>query len=275
MFETKFNQDQPIYRIVSWDRLRASFVNSRISLSNPSLWLSSDPFECYVLNSNHQLMMMGEYHSYPMKDFLKVLYGQSWSLVKDSDAMWRLYGKGGQGVRIKTTANSILAGLGKYESNRSLSKDLLLHIGAVNYMSEEEIDEEVLSIDLERNGDNGVFELLLKPFFIKRDSFRHEEEVRFAILDKRKQVTDQEIQPILELELSPMDYVDEICYDPRSPLDDFDQRQQELLDLGYSGELTRSDIYNTPKYSFYYSGVSNKKLSLNRVERNGDLTDDL
>ena len=117
--------DREVYRIFSLQRLLELLRSERNTLVRPSLW--DDPFENYVLSAIGRLKS-GERFSIGFKD---KLYGQCWTLDRDSDAMWRIYSPDRQGVRVRSTVRRLLESLlNTCESFPELS----CFIGKVSYL---------------------------------------------------------------------------------------------------------------------------------------------
>src|ERR1700752_2948649 len=85
--DSLLSDDTPLYRYMSFAEF-VSFVESeKIHLTNINTW--DDPWEAATeklpsLRDDGRL-------EYPLWSFHEDLYAQSWSLVGESDAMWRIY----------------------------------------------------------------------------------------------------------------------------------------------------------------------------------------
>lgn len=105
------------------------------------------------------------------KRFLKCTAINSWHINNDeSDAMWKLYIKGGGGISIQSTVGRLKNCLKDY-------KQYSVSIGMVAYVS---YDEDRIPDDT------------MSPYFHKRKSFQHEQEFR-AIIQPLKYKEDGEI----------------------------------------------------------------------------------
>ena len=93
-------RDTKVYRIIPKGRFEDLFKKKTNALVRPKLW--DDPFEHLALNS--PIDVMGEMGTIPFKDDV---YGQCWSLNKASDAMWRIYSNGTDGIRIRSTVGTV------------------------------------------------------------------------------------------------------------------------------------------------------------------------
>ena len=80
--------------------------------------------------------------------------------VHESDAMWKIYSSANSGIAIKTTCDAFV---------RSFRVEEQIHLGKVRYIDHE-------NEDISAPRDNW-----LSPYFYKRNSFAHEQEVRAII----------------------------------------------------------------------------------------------
>ena len=76
---------------------------------------------------------------------------------------------------------------------------------------------------------------------IKRKSFEYEDEVRLIVRDKNKRNED-----LLRIPMNINDLVDEIIFDPWIKPDLYEQKKNELIANGYTGNITRSSLYDKP-----------------------------
>ena len=76
--------DKPVYRIMSVSRLTQILTDGKLALVKPKMW--DDPFENALLNSAFSTAQ-GELVGFAAKDSV---YGQCWTLHRETDAMWRI-----------------------------------------------------------------------------------------------------------------------------------------------------------------------------------------
>lgn len=92
--------------------------------------------------------------------FVKITVVNCWHLNDhESDAMWKLYLQGNEGIAIQSTVGRLRSSLEDYEQD-------VIHIGKVAYV---DYDDERIPDDT------------LSPYFHKRRSFEHEKEFRAVI----------------------------------------------------------------------------------------------
>lgn len=158
-------QETKVYRIITKQRFDELFQKKQNCLVRPKLW--EDPFENLALNS--PIDVMGKMGTIPFKDDV---YGQCWSLNKASDAMWRIYSQGTDGIRIRSTVGKLLDGLATTDG----LPELTCFVGKVKYLSDNGLR------DFAENQFAGGFDSggrkIAETLLIKRKAFKHEREVR-------------------------------------------------------------------------------------------------
>ena len=124
----KDNQlDAYIYRVFPLERLYELFRNRQNVLVRPSKW--EDPFENFILNSPARLTD-GTVVSF---GFNNDFYGQCWTLLPSSDALWRIYSPDKTSVRVRTTVRKLLSSL---QVTLAEWAHELTFVGKVRYLSD-------------------------------------------------------------------------------------------------------------------------------------------
>lgn len=90
--------DTDIYRYIQLSQFMSLVESNSIYISKVSSW--DDPWEGVLSRIPHyddknQLLK-------PLGSSLEYMYGQCWSLTRESDALWRIYSSNKQGILIKT-----------------------------------------------------------------------------------------------------------------------------------------------------------------------------
>ena len=101
------------------------------------------------------------------------VYGQCWSTLSDSDALWRIYSYNNHAIQIKTTNIRI-------KNMLKINPDISYEIRKVKYDVEPEdnlMHKQVLQLKEKQK--------IYEPFFHKRKAFKHEAEVRVLIDNAR------------------------------------------------------------------------------------------
>jgi hypothetical protein len=96
--------DIPIYRIMPIDRLLQCFEEKSLVLLPPKKW--DDPFENLLLSS--QVTVSASVEVGGMERIRDQVFGQCWTLHRETDAMWRIYSPDKGGAKVKTTPRKLL-----------------------------------------------------------------------------------------------------------------------------------------------------------------------
>lgn len=96
--------DMPIYRVFSAKRFRETFRDRKLALVRAKLW--DDPFENFLYQVRCVCAQTGQPIS--IESLRRRLYGQCWTLLQESDAMWRIYAPRKNGVMVRTTIRKLI-----------------------------------------------------------------------------------------------------------------------------------------------------------------------
>ena len=233
------DKDRYVYRIIPVKRLYELFTKRENVLVRPAMW--EDPFENFILNSKARLPD-GEIVRF---GFNNDFYGQCWTLLTTSDAMWRIYSREAQSVRIRTTVrklgDSLSTGLGELAN-------VQVFIGKVRYLT----DKQLLGFadTVFADGLNPV--ALAETLLVKRKAFVHEKEVRLLYFEK----SNKPAGDVFHYSLNPNALVDQIMIDPRLPNDKANDLKEEIKDeTGFTGAIRRSLLYAPPKGMIFPIGL--------------------
>jgi hypothetical protein len=234
--------DKPIYRVFSIQRLLELIASHKNTLVRPALW--DDPFENFILNAVGE-SEFGEPFSIGFKDDL---YGQCWSTVRDSDALWRIYSPDKTGVRVRSTVGGLLGSLQKACGARF--PELSCFIGRVQYLPQKKIlrlleDRGLLDGPVTDGTGRGQASTLL----LKRVEFRHEQEIRLIYFNHNKRHSSS----IYQYEFDPNLVIDEIYFDPRLSPELYGVYEGHLQRVGFQGKIGQSPLYKLPALRFRMS----------------------
>lgn len=157
--------DKPVYRIMSMQRILEALQKKELVLVKPKKW--DDPFENALLSAP-VVTSSGETLEFAAKN---LVYGQCWTLHRETDAMWRIYSPDKQGAKIKTSIRKLLNAL---KDNQETFGELKCFIGQVKYLYKRDLLSKLSNINLLDTNGSGIAESLL----YKRKEFSHEKEVR-------------------------------------------------------------------------------------------------
>ena len=222
--------DKPVYRIMPIHRVLQALEEKQLVLVKPKKW--DDPFENALLASAFETEE-GETLTFSAKDSV---YGQCWTLHRETDAMWRIYSANKDGIRIASTPRKLLAAL---EKSCPAHPQIRCFIGRVTYLSKDKLLRKLGGINLLRTDGSGIAESLL----YKRNEFAHEREMRL-IYSGEDGKCNSDIYPFA---IEPNEAFDRLTFDPRM---DAELRNAYLLafeEKGYEGKVTTSTLYKSPK----------------------------
>ena len=221
--------DKPIYRIFPIGRFIQLLTSKELTLVNPKKW--DDPFENALLSS--KFMIGNSKATIAAKDSV---YGQCWTLHRETDAMWRIYSQNKYSVRLMTTPRKLLEALKRHVGQYA---DVRCFIGKVQYKRKDALLEIFKKINLLSTDGTGIAESLL----YKRPEFSHEREVRLIYSgDDNGTASD-----IFSFKIEPNEIFDRILFDPRM---DESLRKSYIVaikKLGCDVETKRSVLYDAPK----------------------------
>jgi hypothetical protein len=229
----EINPNTKIYRIFTKERLYQMFKSHQNALVRPRLW--EDTFENLALNS--EIEVNGETAKFGFKDDI---YGQCWTLHTVSDAMWRLYSKGTDGVRIRTTVGKLIDSLSISEPKHA---GMSCFIGKVRYQNNKDLVKFADTHFANGIGTNGV--KIAETLLIKRKAFEHEKEVRLVYLSPETSPPDKDLYCY---KLDPNKLLDQIMIHPQMNSSDAEVLKNEIITTtGYNGVIKRSLLYRLPR----------------------------
>jgi hypothetical protein len=231
------DSDTAIYRVFNAQRLLELFALSKNTLVKPALW--DDPLENYVLHA-----AMKAFSDHPNTfDFTTKdrIYGQCWSTLEESDAMWRIYSPDKSGVKVKTTIGKLLNSL----QTSSGVDNSRCFIGKVKYMSGDTLKDKLQDrFWLGREVVDWTSQAASLLF--KRQEFEHENEVRLIYINPDIAYSDN----LFRYSINPTNLFDEVQFDPRISKELFDVFKFFLEDrLSYSKPISKSELYQVPQLS--------------------------
>jgi hypothetical protein len=212
--------DTPIYRIHKQRYLKELF-SGKLLIPATRRW--DDPYEnliawcCYeVIGPDKKIKQ-----TFLGNDRLPT-FGQCWSTVPESDAMWRIYSdvdrnrgsdssfSDNEGVRLRTTARKLVNALANGMGAGHASK---CFIGSVKYMEEDELGTYVVNaVGTYREKAFGGIAGHADALFLKRTPFAHEHEVRLLYIDAERKFEKQEF---IEVPIDVNAVIEEIMLGPR------------------------------------------------------------
>ena len=238
--QNKLNIDfeTSVFRVFSVDRFIELLADNMNTLVRPKLW--DDPFENFIFK---QYAISKNGNKVSFEEISKLFYGQCWTLnIKETDALWRIYSKNKNGVRVKTTLNKLYDSFYDYNGISMVSN----YIGKVIYETEENIrlfyeNPDNLTDILYDRPDIGPIQTLL----IKRKEFEHENEVRL-IYRSFNQLDDLD-SDIYQYPIDSNELIEEVLFDPRFSEKEYGIKTEKIRKLGFTGKIDKSNLYQLPK----------------------------
>jgi hypothetical protein len=224
------SEDTKIYRTISVERLFQLFEDNSNVVVRPKLW--DDTFENLALQS--VLQNGDDKGTFGFKDDI---YGQCWTSHTASDAIWRIYSQGSDGIRIRSTIGKLFNSLAK---SKELGGCGEAHIGKVSYHSDTSLNQFAAS-HFKKEGMNTSS--IAQTLMVKRNAFPHEKEIRIIY-----QSDGPTSEGVLKYTIDPHSLIDQIMLHPQ-----LDQKVAERLKsritgyLKYTGRVKRSLLYAPPK----------------------------
>jgi len=222
--------DKPVFRVMPTSRLMQILRANQLTLVKPKKW--DDPFENALLSSAFEFPD-GEQVTFSAKDSV---YGQCWTLHRETDAMWRIYSHDKDGVRVTSTPRKLLEALNATEPEYS---NVRCYIGKVTYLKKTALLERLGKIKLINTNGSGFAESLL----FKRSEFRHENEVRLIYCGRDGNCEND----LFHIPINPNDLFDKFMFDPRMDVAKAKEFRQQIRAHGYRGRITQSLLYQAPK----------------------------
>lgn len=236
--------DTPIYKYIPFKYLKLMIQNSNLYFGKVSSW--EDVYENWFLKEQ-MVLPSGEKGS--ATDLIQGVFGQSWTLQEESDAMWRIYSKldrtlhdylDDTAVRIKTTARKLYNVI--YANDEDFNTS---YIGAVKYLSQNDFLK--MQDSLSPLNPLDLSEVFVKSYFFKRAPFEHEKEVRPILIYPPKHENFGKDGVSFDIDFDNL--IDEMVTDPRLTPDEYRTVRGQLIGLAAKSDKVRnSELYNIPPH---------------------------
>lgn len=222
-----------IYRIFPRERFQQLFTEEMNALVLPSKW--SDPFENAILKAK---VVTTDGKEIGRFSFHSDVYGQCWTTEKASDAMWQIYSKNKDAIRVRTTVGKLIKSLGDVHGEWSAST---CFIGRVNYIREDELKD--FGRNVFKQADKS--QAIAKSLLAKRRAYMHEKEVRIIYIDRHKS---KHPKGVYKYHFDPRGVIDQIMVDGRMKHSDFASFKNKFtMQTGFPKEqIYRSLLYSEP-----------------------------
>lgn len=229
----KIRPQTKIYRIFPRKRFFELFEERRNALVRPKKW--DDLFENIFLNSPVK-NTNGENGSF---DFHDDVYAQCWTLETASDAMWQIYSREKDAIRVRTTVEKLI---GNMRAVHGKLADACCFIGRIKYQSESELRKLGKSMFKDFSGAEAIARSLL----IKRKAYKYENEVRLIYIAPNKT---KDSDCVYKYEIDPLKIFDQAMIDGRVSEEEFDIFKNEVVKRTglRKDRIKRSVLFSPPK----------------------------
>ncbi|RWA60681.1 MAG: hypothetical protein E5X49_32935 [Mesorhizobium sp.] len=245
--------DMPVRRIFPLGRLLQAIKSNEMALIAPQLWDDprEDPTALCMLDGTELVPSKGQRQ---LADYLAPAWAQCWSLNPGSDTLLRAYSRvrldpksrrnmdrDNEGVIVNTTVRRLLSAAERWHADGS---DGHVVVGRVEYLGDELIWQRIVNAC---NGEHGprffcTVQGRANSLLWKREYFGHEQEVRLLLID-RSWRQDEPPPTVRFVNIDPNTLFTSISFDPRLELFELNERDAELRDAGYKGEIVRDRNY--------------------------------
>jgi hypothetical protein len=231
---------EPIYRIISFERLVGIFKSKQMPFVKPDKW--DDPFENIIAKTIIEDFGTGGRHSFHELGIRKNSHGVCWTRNPSSDAIWRIYSYDKRAVRIESTPALLFRNISKWLKDYPKSR---LYIGKVDYYNKANKEIKQKAIDYARAVRSGeLFKAAAESLLYKRKPFSHEDEVRAILIDQY----DMSKDGVLNVNVDPHDIIQSVEIDPRASTEIVDVYKTYLINaLKFKGNISKSNLYDAPR----------------------------
>lgn len=260
-----------IYRFMSFEQFVDMIASRRMYLTQLLRW--DDPHEAQTMRQLVKDFLSKEpatvKFSTRVRDEVlnlihKSLYGQSWTTLEESDALWRIYSPDKMGIRISAAQADALASI--QHTDFSKEEDVEIFVGNVGYISPENAWAQVRK-KVEKEGISKYKMRFADLCFYKREQFSHEKEYRFCAfippkgfdldlskIDPAKPGEEDRVVALLKnYNFPPIYYypfdpkqIRDVTLDPRAPDWFLESTRNLFSSYGKKNLVRRSALYERP-----------------------------
>lgn len=242
-FMNGLTRDSIVYRHFPIERFKQMLEDRQWALVKFGEW--QDPFENFIYSAKATTK---DGTPLSLDNLKNCVFGQSWSLHEETDALWRIYSRDKRSVKVRVRAANLFDGLYGTGENTALH----LYFGKVIYKPVSDIealmrDQKKIHDSLFRRTDGaGMIDYLL----VKRIEFEHEKEARVIF----HTVTDdpRNGSKFLTFSADPNSIVEEVVLDPRLNDSEASSLIDEIRGAGYAGEVRKSSLYAPPLFTLVF-----------------------
>ena len=234
-------KDDYVYKYIPLKYLKAMLESKKLRINKVSTW--EDPYENFFSKSNFYAFspFYKQYISVDTQNLTDRTYGQSWTFLEESDAMWRIYSNVKDldfiAIRLKIKVDDLFDIVYTHDNCMATTS-----IGRVNYKTDKEINQWLDNIKDNTDIISDFHKYVKDCLLIKRKPFSHEEEVRIIICNG----TSGTAKDFLEFDIKDLSVFEEFMIDPRLEQNCVGLITQRIEKLG----IDRSKIRKSKLYDF-------------------------
>lgn len=226
-----------LYKFIKLKHLEPLIKNQKLRIDTISKW--DDPYENFFLKFNFStyVSFYKEEVEVNTESIINRIYGQSWTLIEESDAMWRIYSNKEKieetAIRIKIKADNLFNIV--YTGDKCMATTSM-HI--VKYKTDEELTQWLRNL---KNINRNFPKYAKESLYIKRKAFEHEREARIIILTDSQSKESE----FLEFNIPKLDIIEEFILDPRLKEENVEEITQQLCKLDIDkNKIKKSKLYD-------------------------------
>lgn len=229
-----------LYRIFSlkyFIELLTSRTNTLVKLQK---W--DDPYENSLFKVQWHTWLNNQEVEVGTEKLGEEWYGQCWTTREaECDGLWRVYtdNKRESAVRIKSNAYKVFKPLFSIGGRSQLCPNTLKYfIGKVNYTSRGQLEMDIDSSKL--TAQTNIPQAMMQ--MRKREEFEYEQEVRI-LANVKDDENPLAKNGLYKYSIDVDDFIDEVTVDPWCSDENFKKLQNQLIDLGVSCPIVKSQLY--------------------------------
>lgn len=227
IFDGIITKDTELYRYITLSQFITMVESQTTYLTKLTQWDDTWEAPTGKIPTQHESGKI----EYPIYSYEEDLFGQCWSLDRESDALWRIYSPNKEGIVIKTTAQ-----------NFQLYKDIKFGVLApiVYYKN---LVETLIELN-----DSGQYRRYTGGF-LKREEFKYEQEARLLVLNNEKLLgSKHEGTSHIKFEVDPFSFIEEIIIDPRASSWYVETIRNYCKRVGFAIFPQQSELYSDNVY---------------------------
>ncbi|MBD3772284.1 MAG: hypothetical protein IE921_01730 [Rhodobacteraceae bacterium] len=247
--------DVAVRRIFPLGRFLDILRSKEMGLVAPHSWEDprEDPAALCMLEGSKLSPPKGQQ---PLSAYLAPVWAQCWSLNPGSDTLLRAYSRvridpqsrrnsdrDAEGVIVTTTVRHLLSAAEGWHADGA---DSHFVIGCVDYVEDSEIGQRIVNACNTDGYGPAFFRTVpgrAESLLWKRIYFSHEQEVRLMLI-ALTWPKDQSVPQVRNVRVDPNTFFHSISFDPRLISFEAKEREAEVRDAGYRGEIRLDHSYH-------------------------------